>query len=224
MGIRSDFALGFHAWGVEAGGKANLTLIGRAAANASSRSRRGPHRIRPELSFVEEESAKHGGRLRCMMIRRRSASRFSVKPAMTIDKTLGSSSRGLARAWAAATRARIRIAARPSSSACWRGSRRSARRHPQCKAIRALRRHCAPGGVDSVRISRPARGILAGSTGRRRTHEIVDIASVPALPIPADDLVERLHAARAAGGQPLACARSGDWRHPVVGLWPWAAR
>ena len=23
-----------------------------------------------------------------------------------------------------------------------------------------------------------------------------------------------------AGGEPLACARSGDWRHPVVGLWP----
>ena len=23
---------------------------------------------------------------------------------------------------------------------------------------------------------------------------------------------------------PLACARSGDWRHPVVGLWPVALR
>ncbi len=34
------------------------------------------------------------------------------------------------------------------------------------------------------------------------------------------DLVARLHAARRAGGLPLACARSGEWRHPAVGLWP----
>src|SRR6266436_5248346 len=27
-----------------------------------------------------------------------------------------------------------------------------------------------------------------------------------------------------AAGVPLACARSGDWRHPVVGLWPVALR
>jgi molybdopterin-guanine dinucleotide biosynthesis protein A len=33
------------------------------------------------------------------------------------------------------------------------------------------------------------------------------------------DLVPRLHAARAEAGTPLACAQSGDWRHPVVGLW-----
>ena len=25
-------------------------------------------------------------------------------------------------------------------------------------------------------------------------------------------------------GVPLACARSGNWRHPVVGLWPLALR
>ena len=25
-------------------------------------------------------------------------------------------------------------------------------------------------------------------------------------------------------GTPLACARSGEWRHPVVGLWPVALR
>ena len=25
-------------------------------------------------------------------------------------------------------------------------------------------------------------------------------------------------------GVPLACARSGEWRHPVVGLWPLALR
>ena len=39
------------------------------------------------------------------------------------------------------------------------------------------------------------------------------------------DLVARLHQARASGaGMPLACARSGEWRHPVVGLWPVALR
>jgi hypothetical protein len=37
-------------------------------------------------------------------------------------------------------------------------------------------------------------------------------------------VVPRLHAGRAAAGTPLACARSGDWRHPVVGLWPLALR
>ena len=38
------------------------------------------------------------------------------------------------------------------------------------------------------------------------------------------DLVARLHAAREQAGLPLACARSGEWRHPVVGLWPVALR
>ena len=27
-----------------------------------------------------------------------------------------------------------------------------------------------------------------------------------------------------AESKPLACAKSGDWRHPVVGLWPVALR
>jgi molybdopterin-guanine dinucleotide biosynthesis protein A len=34
----------------------------------------------------------------------------------------------------------------------------------------------------------------------------------------------RLHVARSAEDRPLACARSGEWRHPVVGLWPVALR
>ena len=38
------------------------------------------------------------------------------------------------------------------------------------------------------------------------------------------DLVARLTAARTQATTPLACARSGDWRHPVVGLWPVALR
>jgi len=51
--------------------------------------------------------------------------------------------------------------------------------------------------------------------------------SVPGdCPFLPDDLVERLHAARRkmGAGVPLACARSGEWRHPVVGLWPLALR
>ncbi len=38
------------------------------------------------------------------------------------------------------------------------------------------------------------------------------------------DLVTRLHAARAAGHVPLACARSNGQTHPPVGLWPVALR
>jgi molybdopterin-guanine dinucleotide biosynthesis protein A len=43
----------------------------------------------------------------------------------------------------------------------------------------------------------------------------------PCLP---NELVARVHAARVAAGAPLACAHSGEWRHPVVGLWPLALR
>src|SRR5262249_26008557 len=53
------------------------------------------------------------------------------------------------------------------------------------------------------------------------------IVSVPGdCPFLPDDLVERLHQARRkmGAGVPLACARSGEWRHPVVGLWPLALR
>lgn len=34
------------------------------------------------------------------------------------------------------------------------------------------------------------------------------------------DLVDLLHRARMEAGVPLACARSGEQTHPVVGLWP----
>ena len=72
----------------------------------------------------------------------------------------------------------------------------------------------------------PLAGILAGlDWAAARAPEVADIVSVPGdcpfLPV---DLVERLEVARAAEKLPLACARSGDWRHPVVGLWPLALR
>ena len=38
------------------------------------------------------------------------------------------------------------------------------------------------------------------------------------------DLVAKLHEARTREGKALACAHSGDWRHPVVGLWQVALR
>ena len=67
----------------------------------------------------------------------------------------------------------------------------------------------------------PLAGILAGlDWAAAQMPEIADIVSVPGdCPFLPADLVPRLMAARAAGA-PLACARSGDWRHPVVGLWP----
>jgi molybdopterin-guanine dinucleotide biosynthesis protein A len=47
------------------------------------------------------------------------------------------------------------------------------------------------------------------------------LLSVPGdCPFLPKNLVARLHDARAAARVPLACARSGKWRHPVVGLWP----
>jgi molybdopterin-guanine dinucleotide biosynthesis protein A len=50
---------------------------------------------------------------------------------------------------------------------------------------------------------------------------VADIVSAPGdCPFLPCDLVARLYRARADAGLPLACAKSGDWRHPVAGLWP----
>ena len=72
----------------------------------------------------------------------------------------------------------------------------------------------------------PLAGILAGlDWAAANRPDVTDMASVPGdCPFLPGDLVERLSAARAAAGMPLACARSGDWRHPVAGLWPVALR
>jgi molybdopterin-guanine dinucleotide biosynthesis protein A len=72
----------------------------------------------------------------------------------------------------------------------------------------------------------PLAGILAGlDWAAAHAPEIAYVASVPGdCPFLPCDLVARLHQARAAGRQPLACARSGEWRHPVVGVWPVALR
>jgi len=72
----------------------------------------------------------------------------------------------------------------------------------------------------------PPAGILAGLDWVAANRPGIEgIASVPGdCPFLPRDLVTRLHQARAASGQPLACARSGEWRHPVVGVWPVALR
>jgi molybdenum cofactor guanylyltransferase len=72
----------------------------------------------------------------------------------------------------------------------------------------------------------PLAGILAGLDWAAANVPGCEwLASAPGdcpfLPL---DLVARLHAARLAADAPLACARSGQWRHPVVGLWPVALR
>jgi molybdopterin-guanine dinucleotide biosynthesis protein A len=67
----------------------------------------------------------------------------------------------------------------------------------------------------------PLAGILAGldwiAANRPETEWMVSVpGDCPFLP---RDLVMRLHEARIAENKLLACAHSGDWRHPVVGLW-----
>jgi molybdopterin-guanine dinucleotide biosynthesis protein A len=67
----------------------------------------------------------------------------------------------------------------------------------------------------------PLAGILAGLDWLAANEPAIGwLASVPGdCPFLPRDLVRRLNAARTAARVPLACAKSGDWRHPVVGLW-----
>ncbi len=72
----------------------------------------------------------------------------------------------------------------------------------------------------------PLAGILAGlDWAAAHAPDLPYVASVPGdCPFLPRNLVARLHEARSHAGLPLACARSGEWRHPVVGLWPVALR
>ena len=83
-------------------------------------------------------------------------------------------------------------------------------------------RYGLPVIADSVPdFAGPLAGILAGlDWAAAHTPGTEWVVSVPGdCPFLPADLVGRLHAARAEAGTPLACARSGEWRHPVVGLW-----
>jgi molybdenum cofactor guanylyltransferase len=67
----------------------------------------------------------------------------------------------------------------------------------------------------------PLAGILAGLDWVAASAPGIEwVVSVPGdCPFLPRDVVARLHEAREQAGTPLACAHSGDWRHPVVGLW-----
>lgn len=72
----------------------------------------------------------------------------------------------------------------------------------------------------------PLAGILAGldwtAANRPGVTALVSVAAdTPFIPA---DLVTRLDASAREAGVPLACAASGGWTHPVVGLWPVAIR
>lgn len=72
----------------------------------------------------------------------------------------------------------------------------------------------------------PLAGILAGldwmAAHRPQTEWLISVAAdTPFIP---RDLVARLHEAREAQSAPLACAASGGWTHPVIGLWPVSLR
>ena len=136
---------------------------------------------------------------------------------------------GLARRMGGGDKARIRVGYMTILE------RVLARLKPQCKAI-ILNANGDPARfadiglpvvADSVPdFAGPLAGILAGlDWAAAHAPDVTDIVSVPGdCPFLPADLVVRLMAARKAQGQPLACARSGDWRHPVVGLWPIALR
>ena len=68
----------------------------------------------------------------------------------------------------------------------------------------------------------PLAGILAAlDWAAAHAPELAHVVSAPGdCPFLPNDLVARLFSARARERAPLACARSGEWRHPVIGLWP----
>lgn len=99
---------------------------------------------------------------------------------------------------------------------------------PQCRRLllSVRTKRAAPRGLtvvtDDIADAGPLAGILSCLDWAAMNEP--DVATVVTVPgdcpfIPAD-LVERLEEARRREGKPLACARSGSWTHPVVGLWP----
>ena len=72
----------------------------------------------------------------------------------------------------------------------------------------------------------PLAGILAGlDWAAEHAPQTAWVVSAPSdCPFLPRDLVERLHQARIAASAALACASSRDRRHPVIALWPVAAR
>jgi molybdopterin-guanine dinucleotide biosynthesis protein A len=143
-----------------------------------------------------------------------------------IDPTLGVVlAGGLARRMGGGDKARLRIGGRTILE------RVLERLKPQCAAL-ILNANGDPARFadtgleiipDSVPdFAGPLAGILAAlEWAAAHTRDVADVVSVPGdCPFLPDDLVARLFSARAAARTPLACAQSGEWRHPVIGLWP----
>jgi molybdenum cofactor guanylyltransferase len=136
---------------------------------------------------------------------------------------------GLARRMGGGDKARIRIGGKTILE------RVLARLGPQCKGL-ILNANGDPARFadtglpvvpDSVPdFAGPLAGILAGlDWAAAHALEVADIVTAPGdCPFLPDDLVVQLAEARRTAGVPLACTRSGDWRHPVLGLWPVALR
>jgi molybdopterin-guanine dinucleotide biosynthesis protein A len=149
---------------------------------------------------------------------------------MTTERILGLVlAGGLARRMGGGDKARIRIGGRSILE------RVLARVKPQCTAV-ILNANGDPARFADTGLpvvpdtvpdfAGPLAGILAGlDWAAAHAAEVAEVVSVPGdCPFLPSDLVARLSAARRAAGLPLACARSGEWRHPVVGLWPVALR
>jgi len=136
---------------------------------------------------------------------------------------------GLARRMGGGDKARIRIGSATILE------RVLARLTPQCSRViinangdpaRFADTHL-PIVADSVPdFAGPLAGILAGLDWAVANSPNCEwLASVPGdCPFLPSDLAERLHEARLAAGTALSCARSGEWRHPVIGLWPVSLR
>jgi molybdopterin-guanine dinucleotide biosynthesis protein A len=136
---------------------------------------------------------------------------------------------GLARRMGGGDKARLRIGGATILE------RMLARLKPQCAALiinangdpARFADTGLPVVTDSVPdYAGPLAGILAAlDWAAAHAPGVPDVVSVagdcPFLP---HDLVARLAAARAREKTPVACARSGPRRHPVVALWPVALR
>ena len=145
---------------------------------------------------------------------------------MTTDRPLGVVlAGGLARRMGGGDKARLRIGGRTILERVLEGFQ------PQCAAL-IVNANGDPARfsdtglavvADSIPdFAGPLAGILAAlDWAAAHSPETADVVSVPGdCPFLPHDLVARLLSARAAVRTPLACARSGDRRHPVIALWP----
>jgi molybdopterin-guanine dinucleotide biosynthesis protein A len=76
--------------------------------------------------------------------------------------------------------------------------------------------------TDDVADGGPLAGILAGlDWAAQNMPDAATLVTVSGdCPFIPADLVSRLEETRRNERKPLACARSGTWTHPVIGLWP----